>query len=219
MRRFLLALSAFFVVASLQAITINWSIPMSEYAWDATLEFDSIYFVYSETQVTDASKIAGGDYTGYKVGFGTNGGTVVSSVGKDATYGGHASLMVGGTTGTNSGTDTDPGNKAVATLTLSGTGFGVANSGYYYLVVFNPNAGEGGQQYAVSQAIQYTGNSETDHSHGIYDTVMTPDKIDTGLFYDTSWMGGNWTAAITPEPTALALLALGVAGLALRRKI
>ena len=216
MRRFLLALAAFFVVASLQAITINWSIPMSEYAWDATLKAESIYFVYSESQITDASKIAGENYTGYKVGFGTNGGTVVSSVGKDATYGGHASLMVGGI---DSGTDTVPGKKAVATLTLSGTGFGVANSGYYYLVVFNPNVGDGAQQYAVSQAIQYTGNSETDHSHGIYDTVMTPDKIDTGLFYDTSWMGGNWPAAITPEPTALALLALGVAGLALRRKI
>ena len=40
-----------------------------------------------------------------------------------------------------------------------------------------------------------------------------------GQFIEIPWLGGNWRDAVVPEPTALALLALGVAGLALRRKI
>ena len=214
MRRFLLALLMTLVVASLQAITINWQIYASEFTWDQNLTTaDSVYFVYSQSGDLSADDVSEGNYTGYKVSADANGAGTVTAVGGAASVTGLAPTL------SVFGTGADAGSKSYASMSLNGTGFG---SGYFYLVVFNTNAGDSEYgDYAVSKAVQYTaGQSNTNKENGIYDTTVDSGAApDIGDFVEVSWLGGTWHSALVPEPTALALLALGIAGVALRRKI
>ncbi len=211
MRRFLLALLMTLVVASLQAITINWQIYASEFTWDQNLTTaDSVYFVYSQSGELSADDVYGGNYTGYKVSAAANGTGTVTAVGDAASVTGLAPTL------SVFGTDADAGSKSYASMSLNGTGFG---SGYFYLVVFNTNAGDDEYgDYAVSKAVQYTAN-QSNKENGIYDTTVDGGAPEIGDFVEVSWVGGTWQSALVPEPTALALLALGIAGVALRRKI
>lgn len=90
---------------------------------------------------------------------------------------------------------------------------------FYYLVIFkDADTSVDGDLYGyvVSEAVQYTGTG----SNGFSNTAVSDEVMpDIGDFYMPGWMGGTWSAPrATPEPTALALLALGAAGLALRRR-
>lgn len=212
MRRFLLALLMTLVVASLQAITINWQIYASEFTWDRNLTTaDSVYFVYSQSGDLSADDVVGGNYTGYKVSAADNGAGTVTAVGGAASVTGLAPTL------SVFGTDAAAGSKSYASMSLNGTGFG---SGYFYLVVFNTNADDVSEyeHYAVSKAVQYT-TGQSNKENGIYDTTVDGGAPEIGDFVEVSWVGGSWTSALVPEPTALALLALGIAGVALRRKI
>lgn len=94
----------------------------------------------------------------------------------------------------------------------------LTDGAYYYLVIFKGGVTTS-DQYAVSNAVQYTGTPQTDNANGIYGADAAGTPPDVGDFYMPGWMGGSWTAPQTaPEPTVLALLALGAAGLALRRR-
>ena len=211
MRRFLLALLMTLVVASLQAITINWQIYASEFTWDQNLTTaDSVYFVYSQSGDLSADDVYGGNYTGYKVAAAANGAGTVTAVGGAASVTGLAPTL------SVFGTGEAAGSKSYASMSLNGTGFG---SGYFYLVVFNTNAGDSEYgDYAVSKAVQYTAG-QSNKENGIYDTTVDGGAPEIGDFVEVSWVGGTWQSALVPEPTALALLALGIAGVALRRKI
>ena len=211
MRRFLLALLMTLVVASLKAITINWQIYASEFTWDQNLTTaDSVYFVYSQSGDLSADDVSEGNYTGYKVSADANGAGTVTAVGGAASVTGLAPTL------SVFGTGADAGSKSYASMSLNGTGFG---SGYFYLVVFNTNAGDSEYgDYAVSKAVQYTAN-QSNTENGIYDTTVDGGAPEIGDFVEVSWVGGTWQSALVPEPTALALLALGIAGVALRRKI
>ena len=213
MRRFLLALLMTLVVASLKAITINWQIYASEFTWDQNLTTaDSVYFVYSQSGDLSADDVYGGNYTGYKVSAdaNANGTGTVTAVGSAASVTGLAPTL------SVFGTGADAGSKSYASMSLNGTGFG---SGYFYLVVFNTNAGDSEYgDYAVSKAVQYTAG-QSNKENGIYDTTVDGGAPEIGDFVEVSWVGGTWQSALVPEPTALALLALGIAGVALRRKI
>ena len=212
MRRFLLALLMTLVVASLQAITINWQIYASEFTWDQNLTTaDSVYFVYSQSGDLSAADVSEGNYTGYKVSAAANGAGTVTAVGGAASVTGLAPTL------SVFGTGEAAGSKSYASMSLNGTGFG---SGYFYLVVFNTNADDVSEydDYAVSKAVQYTAG-QSNKENGIYDTTVDGGAPEIGDFVEVSWVGGTWQSALVPEPTALALLALGIAGVALRRKI
>ncbi len=212
MRRFLLALLMTTVVASLQAITINWQVANSEYTWDNAGV--STYLVYSQTDGLTAAEVYNGngtDYNGYKVSPGATAGAPgsITSIGTPtapvAELNSYMTLGFG-----------SDGKKANVIVDLEGTAFG---DGYFYLVVFKTGTETTDDpQYAVSQAVKYTAN-ESNATNGIYDIDVDGATPDMGQFIEIPWLGGTWRDAVVPEPTALALLALGVAGLALRRKI
>lgn len=93
---------------------------------------------------------------------------------------------------------------------------GLPDSGTYYcyFALFNNTNPQSADSYAIAQAGE---NGQIDFSSlqvsdpGPYQEPVAVDYL------DPFWLAGNYKAA--PEPTALALLALGVAGVALRRRI
>ena len=84
------------------------------------------------------------------------------------------------------------------------------SSGYFYLILFNTKS--------TSEYVVIGGVQGSDANNGVYSTESGKDP-NVGDYVDSvGIIGGTWTAAKTPEPTALALLALGMAGALLRRK-
>ena len=190
------------IVTALHAVTIAWTVPNSQYEWLARSGSEvpvvdtskvGVYFVYTASKVDDISKIAP-TTAGSKP-------TVASATMSDT-----AMFSLEASANRTIGAEAE-------FLDLSGT----RATGYFYMVVFSKESTTE-NLYMVAGGSQYVKGSEA--TTGIYDSSVTgvePPSADD--YAEISIIGGTWTAAKTPEPTALALLALGMAGVALRRKV
>lgn len=191
------------IVTALHAVTIAWTVPNSQYEWLARSGSEvpvvdtskvGVYFVYTASKVDDISKIAP-----------TTAGSKPTTV-ASATMSDTARFSLEALANRTIGAEAE-------FLDLSGT----SAKGYFYMVVFSKESTTE-NLYMVAGGSQYVKGSEA--TTGIYDSSVTgvePPSADD--YAEISIIGGTWTAAKTPEPTALALLALGMAGVALRRKV
>ena len=210
MRKSVLMLCCLAFTGAASALTLSWTWTSNGADWNA--QTSSFYMVYSQKQELTAEQVvaaaAQANDTTYN-GIGTNWGTKLDTSRMKTLEG----VLV-------SGTDTEWANKDGTAVMVgwSDTSFPdveEGSQGYLYLVVFENGSIATATQFAVATAGQ-TGYVEIRNKGVVVDPVSNPDLV-AAAQVPPVFFGGTSKAA--PEPTALALLALGIAGVALRRRV
>lgn len=180
------------MATALQAVTVKWSVQTLQYDWTTEA---TAYFVYSESEFSaDNNYLAA--YT-------------AASGYKDPNAQDPNPAVVKATLSKNPVSDQKYGYMGSLSYDTKATGF-------YYLVFVKGKDFADTNEYAVAGGVQY----KADGSTGVYNSVVDGEQPpNNGDYVEIPILGGTWTAAKTPEPTTFALLALGIAGLALRRKM
>ena len=211
MKKWIVLSLALITAAISHAVTVSWVVSNTSYNninnWAyttdqgvSTLNFN-IHFVYSETALK-WSEVYSYDSSTSTQSFAANTTVKVGNVMDDPVDTGNQVLAYA------NGLPPEPTTNQEVANTVIG-------SGYYYMVIVK---NDDKSQYAVAgtttEVVFTNGQSNTT---GVYasNVGFEPEPEN---YVDMGWLGGTWRDAVVPEPTVLALLAMGVAGVALRRK-
>lgn len=214
MKKACIALLGLCFAGMASALTMGWQWT----AIDKTLvEGSSFYMVYSQNQAESVEQVvaaaSGNKYGATTSAIGSGWGSTL-----DTTYVGTSSLGSFDVAPNEGATVGDPvtvrpqvsvtfdsGNNPMFDTDVT------SGNGYLYFVIFNNVDVSKATQFAVGCIKEPVGITENGQ---VVDPSGKPLPVD---FLPPVWMGGTHRAA--PEPTALALLALGIAGVALRRRV
>ena len=204
MKKGLFVLLGVLAAGAASAITMNWEWTSNGNDWQKS---SSIYMVYSQSALSADQAVAATNQN-----YGSNPASgATNSVGQAWS----APETVEGTRVSDPSVSSFPpmGNSGNVGFSSSNFDFSGLSSGYFYLVIFNNTTASNATSFAVAQA------GETGYVADLGNATPGPGtSVDPILFIDPTWIGGMYRSP-APEPTALALLALGVAGVALRRRV
>ncbi len=216
MRKFLMMALGLALAGPAAALSCSWEWNANGSGW---ADSSCYYLVYSERSLTAAEAVYAASKGTYAGNDGTWGGTFDRNAAQANLGNTKYSVSDQGTAFTNPYDDTPTFTEIGFQQDQfpkggqdSGEDGYSGEEGYLYLVIFdNKTLSEAGQ-FAVAKAGE-TGQVKID-ANG---QVVGPGGGAPLEFLTPVWLGGTHRAA--PEPTALALLALGIAGVALRRRV